>query len=766
MIEAQYEWVEGQIDSEAQQTLMDTIEMPELLANQLVQRGITTPEEAIAFLQPNLEQLYDPAEMFGMDVAVERIWQAIDAGEKIVVYGDYDVDGMTSTAIMTWALELMGADVSYFVPSRFTEGYGPNLAKYQELAENGMQLLVTVDNGVSGAAEVNWLQDNGIDVIVTDHHELPEVLPQAVAVVHPQHPEGDYPFKNLSGAGVAFKVASALLEAPADDMLDLAALGTVADVMPLLDENRAIVALGLAQLREEPRLGLDEMLRVAGSDINQADAGTIGFTIGPRLNAIGRLADPTLGVKLLLTEDEQEAAEIVAEVEELNKQRQVLVENITTQAIEQADAMTDPVLVVAGENWHEGVLGIVASRLVDRYNKPSIVLSEENGRLKGSARSMPAFDLFSALDPHRELFIGFGGHAGAAGMTLSVDMIDDLRRVLNEAAKTQAIEDAGKAELMVAQKVQLSDFTRETYDILQMLAPFGEGNLEPQFEVDLIGIDNPKTMSDGKHLRFTAQTPMGNLPVVGFGFGHLATELGGRFDTIKIVGTMSENTFRGSTTYQLMLKDIQANGAAVFDWRTSKLTREAVSHPGTYVFFNENIQKQMTGRLGAAAEAVSFEDVFSKTMVDTLILADMPTSLEQLSEVLQFVPARKVGAIFYSLEQAYLQSVPQKTDFAKVYRFTQGHQNVNLSGQFQQVADHLQMKPQMLKLIFKMFLEVEFVKIENGFLNPIADPANVDLTQTNAYRAFMAQRELEKQLIYSTTAELDQLLAKLSQQEN
>lgn len=766
MIEAQYDWVMGQPNEALKQDLMDTIEMPELLANQLIQRGITTPEEAVAFLQPTIDQLHDATELFGMDVAIERIWQAIDAGEKIVVYGDYDVDGMTSTAIMTWALELMGADVSYFVPSRFTQGYGPNLAKYQELAEEGMQLLVTVDNGVSGATEVAWLQEQGIDVIVTDHHELPAELPQAVAVVHPQHPEGNYPFKHLSGAGVAFKVASALLEAPADEMLDLAALGTVADVMPLKDENRALVALGLAQLREEPRLGLAEMLRVAGADVNKADAGTIGFTIGPRLNAIGRLADPTLGVRLLLTEDEQEAAEIVVEVEELNKQRQGLVETITAEAITQADAMDDAVIVVTGENWHEGVLGIVASRLVDRYNKPAIVLSEEAGRLKGSARSIAAFDLFAALDQNRELFIGFGGHAGAAGMSLVTENLTALRDVLNGAAKTQAIQDAGKAEIQIAQKAQLSDFTRETYDMLQMLAPFGEGNPEPQFEVDLIGVDNPKTMSEGKHLRFTAQTALGNLPVVGFGFGPLATELAGRFDTIKIVGTMSENTFRGSTTYQLMLKDVQATGAAIFDWRTSKLTPEAVSHPGTYVFFNANIQKQMTGRLGAAAEAVSFDDVFSKTRVDTLILADMPTSLEQLSEVLQFVPARKVGAIFYSLEQAYLQSIPQKTDFAKVYRFTQGHQSVNLSGQFQQVADHLQMKPQMLKLIFKVFLEVEFVKIENGFLSPIVEPANVDLTQTKAYRAFMAQRELEKQLIYSTTAELDQLLAKLSQQEN
>lgn len=264
MISPRYQWDFPAVANEgAAKEIAETFGVSDLVAKILVNRGYDTIESANAFLRPGMDALYDPFLLHDMDVAIERIMTAIDNGEKIVVYGDYDVDGITSTAIMTWALELMGADVSYYVPNRFNDGYGPNMAQYQRLASEGMQLLITVDNGVSGREEVNWLMANGVDVIVTDHHELPEQLPDAVAVVHPRHPEVHYPFGGLSGAGVAFKVASALLEEPADEVMDLAALGAVADVMELVDENRAIVAMGLANLKEDPRPGLAALLEVA-----------------------------------------------------------------------------------------------------------------------------------------------------------------------------------------------------------------------------------------------------------------------------------------------------------------------------------------------------------------------------------------------------------------------------------------------------------------------------------------------------------------------
>ncbi|WP_197458757.1 DHH family phosphoesterase, partial [Weissella sp. DD23] len=323
MISPHYQWDFPAVANEAAaKEIAETFGVSELVAKILVNRGYDTIETANAFLRPGVEGLYDPFLLHDMDVAITRIMTAIDNGEKIVVYGDYDVDGITSTAIMTWALELMGADVSYYVPNRFKDGYGPNLAQYQRLAGEGMQLLITVDNGVSGRDEVAWLMNNGVDVIVTDHHEMPAELPEAVAVVHPRHPDGAYPFGGLSGAGVAFKVASALLEEPADEVMDLAALGAVADVMELVDENRAIVAMGLANLKEDPRPGLAALLQTAGTNQADIDSMTIGFTIGPRLNALGRLADATDGVRLLLADDPEEASALAGQIETLNRERQ------------------------------------------------------------------------------------------------------------------------------------------------------------------------------------------------------------------------------------------------------------------------------------------------------------------------------------------------------------------------------------------------------------------------------------------------------------
>lgn len=770
MIEAKFRWQTDDLDQSAVQQLTTDYDLPDLVAKYAVNQGYDTPESVQTFLQPTMDQLYDAALLPGMQAAIERLTQAIEQGEKIVVYGDYDVDGMSSTAIMVWALEILGADVTYFVPSRFDQGYGPNLEKYQALVADGMQLLVTVDNGVTGVAEFAWLKSQGIDAIITDHHELPEQLPDVTAIVHPRLEAGDdaYPFGELSGAGVAFKVASALLEAPADEVIDLAALGTVADVMPLISENRVITAQGVAAMREDARPGIAAILASAGQNPEELNASSIGFTIGPRLNAIGRLADPMLGVQLLLSDDMDEADQLAKQVETLNKDRQKFVEEITTAAQTQlvADETQHQVNVVVGAEWHEGVLGIVASRLVDATGKPTIVLTSDGVQAKGSARSVPGFDLFTPLDAHRELFDAFGGHASAAGMTLQLDQIAELQKVLDQAASDQRLADVPQPELSILGNVTGRDFNRETYDTLQILAPFGEQNPEPLFQVDVQMLQQIKTMSDGKHLRFTAVTTQGDLPVIGFGFGELANQLAGRFEKISLVGTMSQNTYRGMTTYQLMLKDIKAEGSSIMDWRTSKLTQQVLQQPADYIFFDERLYQQLSPQVGANGRAILIEDAFNYTQLGTMALVDLPDSLEQLQELLQFVPANAIAPIFYAKHPSYLQKVPTKADFGKVFRFVQSYQNVNLSGQFKQVAQHLQMDPNMLNLIFKVFLEANFVTIENGFLNPVADPETVNLTETETFKAFMRRRELEKQLIYSSTSELEQLLSDLSKQEN
>ena len=768
MIPARNRWTFPKIkDQTPVRELMETFGITELVAKILVVRGYANVEDANAFLRPELDQLNDPFLMHDMDKAVERISIAIENGERIIVYGDYDVDGMTSTAIMTWALEILGADVDYFVPNRFTDGYGPNLTQYQRLAEDGMQLLVTVDNGITGGEAVDWLMNAGIDVVITDHHELPAELPHATAVVHPRHPEGNYPFGGLSGSGVAFKVASALLEAPADEVLDLAALGTVADIMSLTAENRVLVANGLQTLKEDSRPGLAALLKAAGTDLSTIDAGTIGFTIGPRLNSIGRLADPTEGVRLLLTEDIEEAEKLAAQVNKLNLERQVLVDTVFEAAMNQVEQFSDvATLVIANEGWHEGILGIVAAKIVEVTGKPTLLLTKEGDRLKGSGRSVPAFDLYTALNNHRELFTAFGGHASAAGISLQASNLDALRTAFESEAGQQNLSAADLPELRIAAQIDRTAFTRENYAALQVLAPFGEGNPEPLFMMDLQGVENVKTMSEGKHLRFMAQTANGNVPVVAFGRGALASDFEGRFDKLHIIGTMSENTFRGNTSYQMMLRDVVAEGSALLDWRTSHLTKQTLNQPASYVFFQHNLYDQVRTQVGANGEALWWEDAFNKTQLGTMALVDLPTDLSQLQELLQFVPAQRIAPIFFVKKPVYMEKMPDRSTFTKVYKFVLQHPNLKINEQLQQVADYLKIAPVILTLIIKVFLEAKFVTIENGLLAGVAKPTPVELESMPSYQAFIKRRELEQKLIYSSTAELEQLLFDLSKQEN
>jgi len=766
MIEPQYQWQLDQLpQDERVSQLQKQIGAQPLIAQLLVSRGYETPEAVQTFLNPTLDDLIDPYELHDMQKAVDRIFSAIDQGEKIVVYGDYDVDGITATTIMVSALEVLGAEVDYYVPNRFKDGYGPNVEVYKNLAEQGMQLLITVDNGISGKAAIETLMQYDVDVIVTDHHELPTELPSALAIVHPQFPEHPYPFTGLSGAGVAFKVASALLDAPADEWLDLAALGTVADVMPLTGENRTIVKLGLANLNEMQRPGIAALLQLAKISVDKLDAKTIGFQIAPRLNAIGRMDDAKLGVQLLLSEAEKPALELAQTIDQANQERKKLVESIAEDALEQAQNQfySDSVLVLMGENWHEGVLGIVAARILEATGKPTIVLNQTGTIAKGSGRSLAAFDLFSAMDPHRDLYLSFGGHALAAGMTISVDQVPTVRKMLNEAAVEQAFDYQQKKVITLAGNINSRNFNSDFYEQLQLLGPFGEGNPEPVFALELDGVQNVKTMSEGKHLRFTGMDKRQLIPVVAWQKGALANELQGHFKKMTVVGTLDQNTYRGSTSYQLMFKDIEASGSALIDARTTHLTKPMFSKPATYLFFNHNLQKQLTPLISSAGQAMWWEDAFNVTQIDRAIFVDLPHTLDELHQVLAYVEIGSWETIFYTKNPAYLQKIPTRNDFSKFFKFIQQQNYIDLKNKFQAMEQYLNMDELMLKLLIKVFLDAKFVTIEDDFLKKVEKPDNVDLTTMPSYHNFLQKREVEAKLIYSTTAELEQLLNELAQ---
>ena len=360
----------------------------ETFAELLWNRNIRTAEEFSQLMKVNIDDLHDPFLMHDMERAVERIQAAVMEEQAILVYGDYDADGITSTSIMVEALEMIGADVHYVLPNRFIHGYGPNKSLFEEKINEGIQLIITVDNGVAGNEAIDYANSKGVDVIVTDHHELPPVLPDAYCIIHPRHPEGHYPFGELAGAGVAFKLATALLEEVPLEMLDLVTIGTVADLVSMTGENRLFVKLGLQAIKQTQRLGLLELLKVSSVDLQKVDEMSIGFSLGPRLNAIGRLGDPNPAVELMTTFDEEIAHTLAEKLDKINDERKVIVQETTAEATALINP-EDKVHLVAAKGWNPGVLGIVAGNILKQTGQPTIVLSiDENGVAKGSGRSL------------------------------------------------------------------------------------------------------------------------------------------------------------------------------------------------------------------------------------------------------------------------------------------------------------------------------------------------------------------------------------------
>ncbi|MEM9658677.1 MAG: single-stranded-DNA-specific exonuclease RecJ, partial [Planctomycetota bacterium] len=474
--------------------------VPAVVAQLLLARGISDAANVREFLAPKLTGLRDPAELPGVSRAATILHEAVESKRRIVVYGDYDADGMTATAILLSCLRLLRANADFYVPHRLDEGYGLNVDALQSLADRGAEVIVTVDCGVASLAEADLAAELGLTLIVTDHHQMASRLPKAAAIVHPGIEEGAYPFAGLCGAGVAFKLAWALCQrasrskrvsAPMRQFLlqavGLAAIGTVADVVPLVDENRILVRHGLNSLQAHPTLGVAALLRQTRlHEKLQLDGEDLGYMLGPRLNAAGRLAQADIGVELLTTDDPQRADKLAQYVEELNVQRQSLERSIARAAEKQArerfDPTRDPALVLSHHDWHAGVIGIVAGRLSDKYRKPVVVISSDSLGVKpgiGSARSVPGFELHKALDECSEHLASHGGHAAAAGLRVEESKIPVFRRAFCESAARELGDGDATAELRVDAETALSCLTRQTVQQIETLAPFGHGNSRP-----------------------------------------------------------------------------------------------------------------------------------------------------------------------------------------------------------------------------------------------------------------------------------------------
>ena len=694
MITSKYDWqIATNFSDESFIKKAKKLGLEASVANLVYQRGIQTEEALRDFLEPSLDQLHDPYELHDMDKAVTRIRQAIENYEQILIYGDYDADGMTSASIVKEALEQLGAECQVYLPNRFTDGYGPNASVYKYFIENqGISLIITVDNGVAGHEAIELAQSMGVDVIVTDHHSMPEVLPDAYAIIHPEHPEADYPFQHLAGCGVAFKLATALLEEVQVELLDLVAIGTIADMVSLTGENRILVKYGLSVLKNTQRIGLQELFKIAGIQENEVDEETVGFQIAPRLNALGRLDDPNPAIELLTGFDEEEARDIALMINQKNEERKEIVQKIYDEAKTMVD-LNKPVQVLAGEGWNPGVLGIVAGRLLEELHQPVIVLNIENDLAKGSARSIEAVDIFEALDPHRDLFVAFGGHAGAAGMTLEASKLEALSQVLVAYIEDNQVDLSTKNELFLDEELSLPDLTLEPLKNFEKLAPFGMDNKKPVFYLKDFKVENAHTMGAGNtHLKLKISQADAVFEVVAFGLGNLATEFS-QTKNLELAVTLSVNKWNGQTSLQLMLVDARVNGIQLFNIR------------GKNAPLPENVPV-----LRFSEEMPNLEK--SRAVV----VYDLPERLNQLKVIIQ---QGHFEAIYFKNEIAqpyYLTGFGTRDQFVKLYKTIYQFPEFDIRYKLKELAAYLKIDPILLIKMIQIFEELDFVTIQDGVM--------------------------------------------------
>lgn len=528
----------------------------------LLHRGITSDEEARAFLHPEKQPFHDPFLMRDMEKAVSRIEQAIEAQERIVVYGDYDVDGITATSLLCRNLRQLGAAADYFIPHRQKDGYGLHKETLDEIIAGGARLIVTVDCGISAVEEAAAAKDK-VDLIITDHHLPGKELPKALAVIDPHRADCAYPDKNIAGVGVAFKLCQALWQKMRGKAftgdLDIVALGTVADIVPLLGENRKIVQQGLRVLKKSKRPGIQALLAVTELQEKEITAGHIGFVLAPRLNAAGRLASALRGVELLLTEDGEEAQAIAEELDAANRERQAVEQEILQAAekqIEEIDVKRAHVLVLHGEGWHPGVIGIVASRIVERYYRPTVIIAEEDGVGKGSCRSIRGFHMFEALSACREHLLGFGGHAQAAGLSLRSADVASFREAMEAYAAKVLTEEDFVPILDIELELAPEKITEQLMTEIKLLEPYGMGNPKPLFASHGVrGSYARQIGKEGQHLKFELDGLDASIDVLAWGKGEEAPLV--NRERIDIAYFPEYHVWREKRSLQLMLEDFR-----------------------------------------------------------------------------------------------------------------------------------------------------------------------------------------------------------------
>lgn len=548
--------------------LADSLNISNILAKLLVLRNIKTFNEAKKFFRPSLDYLYNPFLMNGMDAASNRVIEAITNNQKILVYGDYDVDGTCATAILYLFLKEFDANVEFYIPNRIQEGYGISKDGIEFAKSGNVSLMISVDCGITAIEEAAYAKELGLDLIICDHHQPKEIIPDAYAVLDPLKPNCNYPFKYLSGAGVAFKLAQGISEKIGKKdlltkYLDLVALASSADIVPLVDENRILVKEGLEKINTNPRPGIKALISNSGLDAGNLTSGQIVFTLAPRINAVGRLSDAKLAVELMITDNERTAKSFADILEKENSERRKIDENTLNAALDIVESSLnlneEIAIVLHEENWHPGVIGIVASRLVEKYYRPTIMLTTIDGVAKGSARSISKFNIYDALKSCEDLLIHFGGHQAAAGLAVEIDKLDEFKERFNQVVKERLAAEQLSPELEIDTKIKLSEITLKFLRIVDQFKPFGPGNMRPTFlleEAQIAGV--PRVVGNNHLIMSIKQKGCDKVfDCVGFDLGFYYEKLIQPDCLFDAVFSIDQMTREGKSYPQFKIKDLK-----------------------------------------------------------------------------------------------------------------------------------------------------------------------------------------------------------------
>ena len=747
-----YNWIYPNYDENFIKEL-ESYSISKNIAKILNARNITDMTSVKKYFSDEYEEGYDPFLMHDMQKAVDRINEAIENEEKILVYGDYDADGITSTVLLVETLISMGANVSSYIPNRFEEGYGPNKEAFTKIIDSGITLIITVDNGIAGVEEVDLANELGCDVIVTDHHKIQDTIPNAYAIIHPEHPEGNYPFKKLAGVGVAFKLAHALLEIFPDFLLDLVAIGTIADMVSITDENRIFVKQGLELINEDPRIGLKMLLELSGID-TKIDEQTVGFYIAPKLNSIGRMDSAKLGLSFLMAEDPVTARALAEQIEQYNIQRKQVTEDIVKDVIskiENSEKKQKNVIMISGE-YHEGVLGIVASNIVEKYQKPVFIMNEKEGVLKGSARSIFDFNIYEAMNKISDLFLAFGGHTLAAGFSFEKSNFEKIEEFLDNEFEEFKQNNDLKANKNIDIVTSLEDISYQFLNSLDALKPYGM-----DFEKPTVLIENAMVLnkayfgSEKQYLRLTIADEVGNLDCITFK-DSVTFDKVEKNDIIDLLCNIDKNNFNGRTKLQAHIIDIHIKEFLFEDLR----------------FINYDIANIDINCLKLSKHRDDKDNNFYQYKdLDSLIdrefeyiyLLDIPTSKEYLYKIINLKPKK----VFLICEEKQVLSdvyLIDKNRLIKLFNLilSTNNKQINVAQQLDKLLVVLKTNVDSLKIMIQIFKELELINFINNtiILNP--DYKTVDLKKSSSFIRMENIFEVENLLLKESITNINKIL--------